>query len=185
MQNIFKWNALCWTNTIIFVFIFESNGQFMSYKFVGAQINQLTLFSKKTTKNRQVQIWSNLINSDQFWSKLIKSDQNLFLIKFDQIWSDLYFYIFLKNIYPVVLFKTETNRFMLLLFFFWHLPGLRLKGMFNLLLVQKKINIFAWFFRLQIKFLLCECLCVLSCSNQTCLFFEETVSNWIWWSPEF
>ena len=37
----------------------------------------------------------------------------------------------------MVLFKTETNRFMLLLFFFWHLPGLRLKGMFNLLLVQK------------------------------------------------
>ena len=89
MQNIFKWNALCWTNTIIFVFIFESNGQFMSYKFVGAQINQLTLFSKKLQKNRQVQIWSNLINSDQFWSNLIKSDQNLFLIKFDQIWSNL------------------------------------------------------------------------------------------------
>ena len=44
---------------------------------------------KKTTKNRQVQIWSNLINSDQFWSNLIKSDQNLFLIKFDQIWSNL------------------------------------------------------------------------------------------------
>ena len=97
MQNIFKWNALCWTNTIIFVFIFESNGQFMSYKFVSAQINQLILFSKKTTKNRQVQIWSNLINSDQFWSKLIKSDQNLFLIKFDQIWSDLYFYIFFEK----------------------------------------------------------------------------------------
>ena len=97
MQNIFKWNALCWTNTIIFVFIFESNGQFMSYKFVSAQINQLILFSKKTTKNRQVQIWSNLINSEQFWSKLIKSDQNLFLIKFDQIWSDLYFYIFFEK----------------------------------------------------------------------------------------
>ena len=106
MQNIFKWNALCWTNTIIFVFIFESNGQFMSYKFVSAQINQLILFSKKTTKNRQVQIWSNLINSDQFWSNLIKSDQNLFLIKFDQIWSNLIrfdltyiFYFFLKKIF--------------------------------------------------------------------------------------
>ena len=77
----------------------------------------------------------------------------------------------------MVLFKTETNRFMLLLFFFWHLPGLRLKGMFNLLLVQKTSISLLDFFRLQINFLLCECLCVLSCSNQTCLFFEETVSN--------
>ena len=94
MQNIFKWNALCWTNTIIFVFIFESNGQFMSYKFVSAQINQLILFSKKLQKNRQVQIWSILINFDQIWSNLIKTCFWSNLIRFDQIWSDLYFYIF-------------------------------------------------------------------------------------------
>ena len=118
----------------------------MSYKFVSTQINQLVLFSKKLTKTikkyKSDQIWSILINFDQIWSNLLKSDQKLFLIKidqiwsdlirFDQIWSDLYFFIFWKK-YPVVLFKTETNRFMLLLFFFWHLPGLRLKGMFNLL----------------------------------------------------
>ena len=94
MQNIFKWNALCWTNTIIFVFIFESNGQFMSYKFVGAQINQLTLFSKKLQKNRQVQIWSILINFDQIWSNLIKTCFWSNLIRFDQIWSDLIWLIF-------------------------------------------------------------------------------------------
>ena len=104
------------TNTVIFVFIFQTNEQFMSYKFVSAQNKQLTLFSKKHktiilfSKNKQktkkIQIWSNLINSDQFWSNLIKSDQNLFLIKFDQIWSNLIrfdltyiFYFFLKKIF--------------------------------------------------------------------------------------
>jgi hypothetical protein len=104
----------CVEQTPLFLFLFfKSNGQFMSYKFVSTQINQLVLFSKKLTKTikkyKSDQIWSILINFDQIWSNLIKSDQKLFLIKidqiwsdlirFDQIWSDLYFFIFFeKNI---------------------------------------------------------------------------------------
>ena len=44
-----------------------------------------------TYDEKCIEIWSNLIKSDQIWSNLIKSDQKIWsnLIKSDQIWSNL------------------------------------------------------------------------------------------------
>ena len=122
MQNIFKWNALCLTNTIIFVFIFESNGQFMSYKFVSAQINQLILFSKKLQKNRR----TNLIKSDQFWSILIKFDQIWSKLVFDQIWSDL---IKFDQIWSDLIWLIFFNCFFEKIFIQWFCSKLKPTGL--------------------------------------------------------